>query len=72
MKLSGPLAAGVIVVAALVLLIAGYFYVRHANGDDFVDQLHADMKKIPAGRPPISPAQIEQMKRQNAAGGGTR
>lgn len=67
MKLSGPVAAGIIVAAVVVILIVGFFYVRHATGSDAADQLHADIKKLPSGRPPFTAAQIEQMKRQGAS-----
>lgn len=62
MKVSGPVAAGAIALAVVVLVIAGWFYARHVTGQDSVDQLHADMAKIPPGRAPFSPEQLEKMK----------
>lgn len=68
MKVSGPVAAGVIVVAVIVVCIAGFFYVRHATGNDVADQLHAEMRKLPPGRSPITPEQIEKMRQRQSGG----
>ncbi len=68
MKLSGPAATVVLVVVIIAVLLGGYFYARHATGADVVDQLHADMKKIPGGRSPVSPEFVEQMKQRQAGG----
>lgn len=68
MKVSGSVAVGVIVAAVIVVCIAGFFYVRHATGNDVADQLHAEMRKLPPGRSPITPEQIEKMRQRQSGG----
>ncbi len=69
MKLSGPAATVILVLVIIAVLVGGYFYARHTTGADVADQLHADMRKIPGGRSPVSPEFVEQMKQRQAGGG---
>ena len=68
MKLQGPTGIGLIVAAALILVIAGWYYVRHLTGDAVADQLHAEMSKMPPRTSPMSPAMIEEMKKRKSSG----
>jgi hypothetical protein len=67
MKLSAPLAIGVVVAALIIIVTAGVYYMRQATGAAVADDIHAYMRKQPPGVSPVSRDQIEQMKRQHSA-----
>ena len=64
MKLSGPAAIAIAVVALLAVVAAGYYYIRQASGAAIADDVRAATMKQKSG-PPVSAAQIETMKKAN-------
>ncbi|HLK57637.1 MAG TPA: hypothetical protein VKU00_13815 [Chthonomonadaceae bacterium] len=72
MKISNSVAAGILVVVAIVAIVFGVMYIRHQSGSDVADQIHDIMAKTPPGTGPMSHDQIEEMKRQHSTNPATQ